>query len=75
MIFQTVNLATEKHNFQDFWIDMQRGYYSLLLKDYMPEVLQNQKYVYSSQVQLVSNQKEVTNHLKYALSKVSSIAT
>ena len=47
---------------------MQQGYHSLLLKDYSPEV--EEKYVYSSQVQLVSNQKQVTDHLKYALSRV-----
>ena len=47
---------------------MQQGYYSLLLKDYSPEV--EQKYVYSSEVQLVSNQRQVIDHLKYALNKV-----
>lgn len=63
-----MNLATEERNFQEFWNDLQRGYYSLLLKDYAPEI--EGKYVYSSRVQFVSSQKEVLDHMKYALSRV-----
>ena len=50
---------------------MQRGYYSLLLKDYSPDA--EQKQVYSSQVQFVSSQKQVVDHLKYALHRVKLI--
>ena len=47
---------------------MQRGYYSLLVKDYSPEVHQIQ--VYSSEVCLLSKQKQVTDHLRFALGRV-----
>ena len=43
----------------------------MLLKDYSPDT--EQKHVYSSQVQFVSSQKQVVDHLKYALSRVKLI--
>lgn len=70
---QTANLASEKNNFRTFWIDMQRGYFSLLLKDYSPRVYTDQKYVYSSWVKLLSSQEEVTDHLKFAFNQVGII--
>ena len=51
---------------------MQRGYFSLLLEDYFPQVYPDQKYVYSSLVERLSSQEQVINHLKFAFEQVKS---
>ena len=71
MTIQTANLAREKNNFRQFWIDMQRGYFSLLLEDYSPQVFPDQKYVYSSLVKRLSSQEQVVDHLKFAFKQVT----
>ena len=73
VMLQTINLAKEKSNFRLFWIDMQRGYFSLLLENYPPQVYPDQKYVYSSLVKRLSSQEQVVDHLKYAFKQVCII--
>lgn len=51
---------------------MQRGYFSLLLEDYFPQVYSDQKYVYSSLVERLSNQEQVVGHLKFAFKQVTN---
>ena len=72
MTIQTANLAREKNNFRQFWIDMQRGYFSLLLEDYSPQIYPDQKYVYSSLVEHLSSQEQVVDHLKFAFKQVTT---
>lgn len=72
LYIQTANLASEKSNFRMFWIDMQRGYFSLLLEHYTPQVYLDQKYVYSSLVERLSSQEQVIDHLKFAFKQVHS---
>ena len=65
-------MANEKYHFRESWIDMQKGYYSLLLKNYSDIVeLRKLKYVSTSQVKILSNQDEIIDHLKYAVQRVS----
>ena len=54
---------------------MQKGYYSLLLKDYTDTAVDHRqlKYVYTSEVKVLSNQREVFDHLKFAFQRVSNI--
>ena len=52
-------------------MDMQTGYYSLLVNDYSPEAQPMQ--VYSSVIQLLSKQKQVIDHTKFALSRVRMV--
>ena len=49
---------------------MQRGYFSLLLENYSPQVYSDQKYVYSSLVERLSSQEQVVDRLKYAFNQV-----
>ena len=75
LLLQTANLASEKNNFRKFWIDMQRGYFSLLLEDHYPQVYPDQKYVYSSLVERLSSQEQVINRLKFAFEQVRAMIT
>ena len=50
---------------------MQKGYFSLLVKDYSNIVDQRLKYIYSSKVKVLSNQEQIFNHLEYAFQRVS----
>jgi len=74
---QIVNLADEKYKFRQFWIDLQKGYYSLLLKNYSKQVNHDRpdkKYVYRSQVKIMSDQRELLDHLEFAYLRVSQIS-
>ena len=69
---QTVNLANEKYKFRQFWIDLQEGYYSLLLKNYSTTLhYPLKRYVYTSQKKIISNQKELMDYLEFAYHRVS----
>ena len=51
---------------------MQKGYYSLLLKDYSETLdLRKLKHVYTSEVKILSNQEAVIDHLQFAFQRVS----
>lgn len=50
---------------------MQEGYFSLLVKDYSNIVEQRLRYIYSSEVKVLSNQEQIFSHLEYALQRVS----
>ena len=52
---------------------MQKGYFSLLVKDYSNVVQHRLKYIYSSQVKILTKQEEVFSHLEYAFQRVSQI--
>jgi len=52
---------------------MQKGYFSLLVKDYSNIVEHRLKYVYSSKVKFLSNQKEIFSHLEYAFERVRKL--